>query len=103
MNMKELVEMNGIEVLAKVKNKVHFSQDELKSLVFEEFITMKEETVEVVGGYAVNQTVLKVNDEYIMIEWLQALSMCVDNEYEQPVIVKPVKTENVEFVPVDED
>ena len=38
-----------------------------------------------------------------MIEWLEALSMCVDNEYEQPVLVKPVKTENVEFVPVDED
>ena len=66
-------------------------------------MVLKEETVEVVGGYAVNRTVLQVNDEYIMIEWLEALSMCVDNEYEQPVLVKPVKTENVEFVPVDED
>lgn len=103
MNMKELVEMNGIEVLAKVKNKVHFSQDELKKLVFEEFTVANDELIDIVGGYEVMQTVIKINDEYIMIEWLHAESMCIDNEYEQPVLVKPVKTENVEFVPVDED
>lgn len=103
MNMKELVEMNGIEVLAKVKNKVHFSQNELKKLVFEDFIVADEKIIDIVGGYEVTQTVIQVNDEYIMIEWLKASSMCIDNEYEQPVMVKPVKTENVEFVPVDED
>lgn len=103
MNMKELVEMNGIEVLAKVKNKVHFSQDELERLVFEDFIKVKEEVMCKANTYAIVQTVLKVNDEYIMIEWLKDNSKRVDNEYEQPVMVKPVKTENVEFVPVDED
>lgn len=103
MNMEEFVEMSGIEVLAKVKNKVHFSQDELKSLVFEEFITAKEEVVDIVGGYKVTQTVIQVNDEYIMIEWLNALSMCIDNEFEQPIMVRKVETETTKFVPMEEE
>ena len=99
MNMKELVEMNGIEVLAKVKNKVHFSHDGLKKLVFDDFIVADEKIIDTVGGYEVTQTVIQVNDEYIMIEWLKANSMCIDNEYEQPVIVKKVVTDGVtEFV-----
>lgn len=95
MNMKELVEMNGIEVLAKVKNKVHFSQNELDHLVFEDFIKVKEEVMCKANTYAIVQTVLKVNDEYIMIEWLKANSKRVANGYNQPVMVKKVETDGV--------
>lgn len=95
MNMKELVEMSGIEVLAKVKNKVHFSQNELDHLVFEDFIKVKEEVMCKANTYAIVQTVLKVNDEYIMIEWLKDNSTSDGFEYEQPVMVKKVVTDGI--------
>lgn len=102
MNMEEFVEMSGIEVLAKVKNKVHFTQEELKELVSERFIVAEEKIIDNVGGYSVKETVLQLNNEYIMIQWLESNSICVANEYEQPVVVRKVEAETTKFVPMEE-
>jgi len=103
MNMEEFVEMNGIEVLAKVKNKVHFTQDELKQLVSEIFIVAEEKIIDNVGGYTVKETVLQLNDEFIMIQWLESNSICVANEYEQPTMVRKVEAGTTKFVPMEEE
>lgn len=103
MNMEEFVEMSATETLAKVKNKVHFTQEELKELVSELFIVAEEKIIDNVGGYLVKQTVLQLNNEYILIEWLESNSICVANEYEQPVLVKKVENESQLFVPMEEE
>lgn len=103
MNMEEFVEMSGTEVLAKVKNKVHFTQEELKELVSERFIVAEEKIIDNVGGYLVKQTILRLNNEYILIEWLESGSICIANEYEQPTMVRKVETETTKFVPMEEE
>lgn len=103
MNMEEFVEMSGIEVLAKVKNKVHFTQEELKELVSEIFIVAEEKIIDCVGGYTVKETILQVNEEYVKIKWLESNSICIKNIYEQPEIVKKVKTKSEKFVSMEEE
>lgn len=102
MNTEEFVKMSGEEVLAKVKNKVPFSQEELKKLVFEEFITVEEKIIDRVGGYTVKETVLQINEEYVLIQWLESDSICIDNEFEQPKLVKKVESKSEKFIPVEE-
>lgn len=103
MDMKEFVEMSESEILAKVKNKVHFTQEELKELVSEIFIVADEKIIDNVGGYSVKETVLQLNEEYILIEWLESNSICVANKYEQPAMVRKVEAETTKFVPMEEE
>lgn len=102
-NKEEFLEMSESEILAKVKNKVHFTQEELKELVSEIFIVAEEKIIDNVGGYSVKQTILRLNNKYIMIQWLQSGSICIDNEYEQPILVKKVENESQMFVPMEEE
>lgn len=99
---KEFEEMSESEILAKVKNKVHFTQEELKELVSEIFIVADEKIIDNVGGYSVKQTILRLNDEYVLIKWLDSSSICIENEYEQPILVKKVESTSTKFIPVEE-
>ena len=81
------------EILNKIKNKESLSRDDYYWLIYECDVYTEEGDND--GYYEFNSTLSKLNNTYVLTNWNYDLTGDRGNEYEYPIIVKDIKTEEV--------
>lgn len=91
--------MTSKEILEVIKNDKKLSSEILEDLVYDGEV-VKTEIVSLEDVYANMTTIIKLEQEYIGIDWIRNNHWGEGDFPDQPYLVKPVEKTVVDYVPV---